>query len=245
VKLRNEIWKDKKFLSTLGSTYRPYLLPPVLDIAYDTSRPIYIVEKQTAALLLHQNNLSVIASDGVWGVAAKREEGEKVALHPVLAEFDWIGRSVYLGFDADFQSRTSVLQGLIRAYVLFSIAGALVRLLQWEPEFKGLDDFVAAKAGLDLSKQRAELDLLTATVSGLTARKAAGKWVAPEHRILWEREIAAIAPGMAERSQLAECICEALGTTASDFKEELESSCTGTRTAKKGGWDNPYSRSMA
>jgi Domain of unknown function (DUF3854) len=141
--------EGQKFLSTLGSTYRPYLLPPVLDIAYDTSRPIYIVEKQTAALLLHQNNLSVIASDGVWGVAAKREEGEKVALHPVLAEFDWIGRSVYLGFDADFQSRTSVLQGLIRAYVLFSIAGALVRLLQWEPEFKGLDDFVAAKAGLD------------------------------------------------------------------------------------------------
>ena len=75
--------KERKFLCTLGSTYRPYILPPVVDVAYDTSVPIYVVEKQAAALLLWQNGLCAIALEGTWGSAAKREEGERVQLHPV------------------------------------------------------------------------------------------------------------------------------------------------------------------
>jgi hypothetical protein len=211
--------KERKFLSTLGSTYRPYVLPPILDVAYDTSQPLYIVEKQTAALLLWQNGLPAIALDGAWGAAAKREEGERVRLHPVLAEFDWTGRPLYLCFDSDFRARESVLQGLIRTYSLLSIANAVVRVLQWDAQFKGLDDYIAVKAGLNLSTQRAELDLLTATVSDLSARKAAAKWIIPQYRSLFEREIASIIPGQAERSTLAECIFEALGTTASDLKK--------------------------
>jgi DNA polymerase I-like protein with 3'-5' exonuclease and polymerase domains len=211
--------KERKFLSTLGSTYRPYILPPVLDGAYDTSQAIYLVEKQTAALLFHQNGLAAIALDGTWGAAAKREEGQPVKLHTALAEFDWIGRPVYLCFDSDFRARTSVLQGLIRAYLLLSVAGAVVKLLQWDPLLKGIDDFIAAKAGLDLAKQRAELDTLTLTVSGLSASVASRKWIIPQYRILFEREMATIVPGMAERSQLAECIHEALGTTAGDLKK--------------------------
>lgn len=49
--------KPRKFLATLGSSYRPYVLPEVLDVAYDITEPIYIVEKQAAALLLQQNGL--------------------------------------------------------------------------------------------------------------------------------------------------------------------------------------------
>ena len=67
--------KERKFLCTLGSTYRPYILPPVMDVAYDTSIPIYIVEKQAAALLLWQNGFSSIALEGTWGSAAKRKDG--------------------------------------------------------------------------------------------------------------------------------------------------------------------------
>jgi DNA polymerase I len=211
--------KEHKFLSTRGSGYRPYILPPVLDHAFDTNRVIYITEKQTAALLLHQNGLSAIAFDGTWGAAQKREDGQPVKFHPILAEFDWIGRSVYLCFDSDFRSRTNVLWGLIRAYILFSIAGAVVRLVQWNPALKGVEDYVAAKAGLDPAAQRLELDTLTATVSDLSASVAAGKWIIPQYRTLFEREMAAIVPGMAERSQLAECLHEALGTTTSDLKK--------------------------
>ena len=211
--------KENKFLSTFGIDYRPYVLPPVLDGAYDTSQAIYLVEKQTAALLFYQNGLSAIAFDGTWGAAAKREDGQPAKLHPVLAEFDWIGRPVYLCFDSDFRTRTSVLQGLIRAYLLFSVAGAIVRLLQWDPLLKGIDDFIAAKAGLDLAKQRAELDALTLTVSALSASVASREWIIPQYRILFEREMATIRPGMAERSQLAECIHDALETTAGDLKK--------------------------
>ena len=211
--------KEHKFLSTRGPGYRPYILPPVLDHAFDTSRAIYIVEKQTAALLLYQNGLSAIAFDGTWGAAEKREDGQPVKFHPVLAEFDWIGRPVYLCFDSDFRARTSVLWGLIRAYILFSVAGAVVRLLQWDSASKGIEDYVAAKAGLDPAAQRRELDILTATLSGLSATEAVGKWIIPQYRTLFEREMAAIIPGMAERSQLAQCLHEALGTTAGDLKK--------------------------
>ena len=86
--------KENKFLSTFGIDYRPYVLPPVLDGAYDTSQAIYLVEKQTAALLFYQNGLSAIAFDGTWGAAAKREDGQPAKLHPVLAEFDWIGELI-------------------------------------------------------------------------------------------------------------------------------------------------------
>ena len=120
--------KEHKFLCTLDSTYRPYILPPVWDVAYEIDQPIYIVEKQTAALVLQQNGLQAIALDGTWGAAAKKVEGEKVELHPVLAEFHWTGRPVFLCLDSDFRARQSVLWGLIRTYVLFSIAGAVVRL---------------------------------------------------------------------------------------------------------------------
>src|SRR5260221_12419432 len=76
--------KERKFLSTLGSTYRPYILPPVVEVAYCTDQPIYIVEKQVAAQLLEQNGLHAIALDGTWGAAAKRVEEEPIKLHPAL-----------------------------------------------------------------------------------------------------------------------------------------------------------------
>jgi hypothetical protein len=208
--------KERKFLCTLGSTYRPYILPPVMDVAYDTSIPIYIVEKQAAALLLWQNGFSSIALEGTWGSAAKRRDGEKVALHPVLAEFDWTGRPVYLCFDSDFRARESVLQGLIRTYSLFSMAGAVVRIAMGST-VQGLDDFIATKAGLDLLSS-AELDTLTAAVSSDTAIKAAETWIIPQYRCLFEREIAAISPHIDQRSMLADQIFKALGTTMGDLK---------------------------
>ena len=107
---------------------------------------------------------------------------------------------------------------MIRTYILLSNAGAVVRVVQWDPQFKGLDDSIAAKAGLDVLKQRVELDTLTTSVSGLSASKAAKTWIIPQYRSLFEREIAAIRPGMDERSGLADCLHEALGTTAGDLK---------------------------
>jgi hypothetical protein len=174
--------KARKFLAPLGSKYRPYILPEVQSIAYDTGEPVYIVEKQAAALLLQQNGLHAIALEGTYGSAAKRVEGEAIKLHGVLAEWDWTGRPVYLCFDTDFRNRENVLQGLVRTYCLFTIAGAVVRVLQWDAQFKGIDDFISSRAGLDLVEQRVELDTLTATVSGEDADKAAKTWIIPQYR---------------------------------------------------------------
>jgi hypothetical protein len=145
-------------------------------------------------------------------------DGEPARLHDVLVCFDWIGRPVYLCFDRDFRNRVSVLQGLVRAFILFSIAGAVVRVAQWE-DHTGLDDYIAAKAQLDVVRQREELDALTATVSGLSAKAVAELWIIPEYRPLFEREIVAIQPQMSDRSRLAECVFKALGTTAADLKK--------------------------
>ena len=145
-------------------------------------------------------------------------DGENVQLHPALKDFDLIGRPVYIGFDGDFRSRESVLQGLVRTYCLFTFAGAVVRVVQWDEQFKGLDDFIAAKAGLDLEKQKSEIDVLEITVSESTSKKAAKTWIIPQYRCLFEREIAAIQPGQAERNMLADQVHEALGTSPGDLK---------------------------
>jgi Protein of unknown function (DUF3631)/Domain of unknown function (DUF3854) len=210
--------KVRKFLAPLGSKYRPYILPEVQSVAYDTAEPVYIVEKQAAALLLQQNGLHAVALDGTFGSASKRVEGQPVKLNEVLIEWDWMGRPVYLCFDTDFRNRESVLQGLVRTYCLFTIAGAVVRVLQWDVRFKGIDDFISSRAGLDLVQQRLELDTLTATVSGEDADKAAKTWVIPQFRGIFESEIVAIAPDEGRRNMLADLVYKALGTTAGDLK---------------------------
>jgi DNA polymerase I-like protein with 3'-5' exonuclease and polymerase domains len=222
------VWGDgktRKFLATSGIDYRPYVLPPVWSVTQNIGAPIYIVEKQTAALLLQQIGCSAIALDGTYGVAAKRVDGEPVTLHPALVKFAWINRPVFLLFDSDFLFNSHVLQGLIRSYCSFSVASALVRVVQWDQAFKGLDDFIAARAGLDPARQREELDALISALTPLSAKEAAGKWITPQMRTLFEREVAAIQPGMSERSMLAECIHAALGTTAADLKKSWGISC--------------------
>jgi hypothetical protein len=233
--------KARKFLCTLGSPYRPYILPPVLDVAYDTSVSIYIVEKQAAALLLLQNGLSAIALEGTWGSAARRENGERVTLHPVLGEFDWTGRPVYLCFEADFKRRESVLQGLIRTYILFSTAGAIVRLLRWDPAFTGIDDYIAAKAGMDPGKQREELDALTANVYDLTAAKASAKWIIPQYRG-FERRLPPFVPDK-PNDMLADCVHASLRRPPEDQKTWKCSKRTGT--GRQTGWHPTHSGSVA
>src|SRR5258708_4192935 len=208
-----------KFLATLGIEYRPYVLPPVWKAAHDISAPLCIVEKQTAALLFWQVGLNAIALDGTFGVAAKRVENVPVALHNTLTKFDWVNRPVFLFFDSDFLANQNVLQGLVRTYVLLSCASAAVRLVQWEGCFKGIDDYVSAKALLNIAKQREELDTLLAAVSALSAKAAAERWITPQLRTLFDREVVAIQPGIGQRSLLAECIYEALGTTKADLKK--------------------------
>ena len=124
--------KSRKFLRTKGSEFRPYIPPSVYRVASKLGIPLFIVEKQVAAMLLYQLGFYGIALEGTWGTGQPQTEEEKVknarrVLHRDLAKFSWVGRKVFLCFDSDFTRRESVLEGLIRSFILFTVVGASVK----------------------------------------------------------------------------------------------------------------------
>jgi uncharacterized protein DUF3631/uncharacterized protein DUF3854 len=117
---------------------------------------------------------------GVWGSAEKKkagperqseeddegdadtdrkessDRGEKLKLHPELARFDWEYRQDLLCLDADRFKNKNVRQAEIRlAFLLHSAGAEVYQLSTWTlEEGKGVDDYLARRAGADLEKQR-------------------------------------------------------------------------------------------
>ena len=60
-----------------------------------------------------------------------------------------------------FSIRESVLEGLIRTFILFVLSGARVKVLQWPREHKGLDDFISYTAQLNLGEQKKAIHALS------------------------------------------------------------------------------------
>jgi Domain of unknown function (DUF3854) len=77
-------------------------------------------------------------------------------IHPELARFTLEYRRVLFCFDADHLKNRNVRQAEIRAFMLFYAAGADVYQLTTWPlaEGKGIDDYLARKAGNDPEKQK-------------------------------------------------------------------------------------------
>ena len=151
-----------------------HILPAVWDGAAKLDVPLFIVEKQTAALLLGQNGFAGIALNGTWGAShpkAELEDGAKRVLHHDLRRFSLVGREVYLCFDTDFQVRESVLEGLIRTFILFVLSEARVKVLQWPSEHKGLDDFISHTAQLNLEEQKKAIHTLVEPVHSLNVKE--------------------------------------------------------------------------
>ena len=80
----------------------------------------------------------------------------RVKLHDLLTRFfQWYRRPVYICFDADKRKNRNVRHAEIRTWLAFHSAGADVFQLCWPLEQgKGIDDFLARKAGTDVEKQR-------------------------------------------------------------------------------------------
>jgi hypothetical protein len=210
---------EAKFLATLGVEYQPYVLPSVWGIAHNITTSVCITEKQTVALLLRQIGQDAVAVEGVWGTGAKREDSKPITLHPSLARFDWVNRSVYLLFDSDFLANQNVLQGLVRAFLLFTVAQANVRIVTWDKAYKGFDDLIANRAGLDVEKQRQEFAALIEPWQNLSREEAAAKWILPNMLTLFEREGAKIAMSPAVRNQLAHLLKKPLGASVGSLEE--------------------------
>ena len=107
----------------------------------DASKPLFIVEGPVKALAVQQaGGLAIGCNGGIW---ASEPKGRARTLHHALERFEWRNRPVYLVPDADQLVKTHVRQATIRAFFLFTQAGAQVRLLTKWPltEAKGIDDY--------------------------------------------------------------------------------------------------------
>jgi hypothetical protein len=221
--------KSRKFLRTKDSGFRPYILPSVYQVTSKLETPLFIVEEQVAAMLLHQLELYGISLEGTWGTGQPQTDEEKVknarrVLHRDLAKFSWVGRKVFLCFDSDFTRRESVLEGLIRSFILFTVVGASVKVLRWPEEFKGLDDYLSNGAGLDLEAQKRLIGELTGPLDGLDVKEAAANWIKPQYRPLFEREGSLVAMSAAAKSHLAHLLANLLNVSVGSLEESWVSS---------------------
>ncbi|MEQ8942968.1 MAG: plasmid replication protein, CyRepA1 family [Phycisphaerales bacterium] len=111
--------------------------------------PITITEGvKKAAALLSQGYVSV-ALPGVWsGVRTpKNKYNEKIGktyLIPELAEFAMSDRSFIMAFDQDAKTSTrrQVNQAIAATSALLKKAGCHVKIISWDAQYKGIDDFI-------------------------------------------------------------------------------------------------------
>jgi hypothetical protein len=186
-----------KFLSACDSSGPPFIPKQVWEQRKRTDSPVIITEGPVKGLVLCQAGALPIALNGVWTAVSKNGNG-KYSLRPELFDFQWLGRGVYLCFDADQGSNPDVLDALIRTSFALNAAGALVfQLTNWPiAEGKGVDDYLAGKAGTDPTKQKECLGLLKAGAQPFF--NTLSPFILP----LVEKELEKVAMSPAQRSQL-------------------------------------------
>ena len=103
-----------------------------------------VVTEGAKALAIVQNGFPAIGLNGVYGACA-RDADDKIILHPLLASFAWLKRSVYLVFDADITTKFERRKALLRTFLLLVAQQAEVfTITSWDgSEAKGIDDFLA------------------------------------------------------------------------------------------------------
>jgi Domain of unknown function (DUF3854)/Protein of unknown function (DUF3631) len=100
--------------------------------------------------------------ESALGEDEAREREEKFKLRDEFSYFKLLRRRVCVCFDADHLNNPQVRQAEIRLAILLYAAGADVfQLCTWKiNEGKGIDDYIARKAGCEVEEQRRVLDEL-------------------------------------------------------------------------------------
>ena len=83
-----------KFLVAKGSNNAPYIPLGTWAVMGRVDVPVVVTEGPKA-LAIVQNGFPAIGLNGVYGACA-RDADDKIILHPLLASFAWLKRSVYL-----------------------------------------------------------------------------------------------------------------------------------------------------
>lgn len=204
-----------KFHSKTDGGGPPFIPRLVWTARKKTDQPIIITEGPVKGLAIHQAGALPISLNGVWMSVSKNGD-EKYGLRQELLEFQWLGRRVYLCFDADQISNPDVLQALLRTAFALNAHGAQVfQLTTWPAsQGKGIDDYLVGKSGSDLAKQKDCLEDLIrnaqpflATLRPFTISKV-------------ETELRKVAMSPAQRSQLCKALSGPLEVKASALEEE-------------------------
>jgi hypothetical protein len=142
------------------------LIPTETFEATKSSKPIIFTESFLKGLtLLHAGGFP-IAFNGLWiNEVVPENEKDKLnnrVLAREISHFNFYGRCIYFAFDLDQATKRNVRHAVIRAWILLTIQGAKVYQLCWSGA-KGIDDYLAAEAGIDRVKQKEVLDSLVAS----------------------------------------------------------------------------------
>ncbi|MDG2989497.1 DUF3854 domain-containing protein [Candidatus Synechococcus calcipolaris G9] len=135
--------KPQKYLSSKGYETAPLFLDMGTDYwkkVLETKYPIVICEgAKKAGAILSTGIAAAISIPGVWNGQTKGEIKE------TLKPFCGVGFLVYLCFDNDLLTKTSVQAALDRLGRLISVFGAVVKVIEIPPgELKGIDDYLAS-----------------------------------------------------------------------------------------------------
>ena len=203
-------FKKTKFVAANGSRSIPWIPAATRDIAKDVSVSIVFTEGPIKAMALLQAGAFPIGLIGVWPLASKRGDRRRRYLPVELARnFEWLRRRVYVCFDADKLKKPGVRHAEIRLCFLLHSAGAEVFVLSWPlSEGKGIDDYLAGKAGTDTEKQRAALQKL------IDGAKPFLETLEPVDIVAAKRELHRTQPDRVRFDQLAKLIYKPLGLSA-------------------------------
>jgi hypothetical protein len=197
---------DPKMVVTANQYAAPFIWKPVWEHIRHTDTALIITEGPVKGLVILQAGGFPVALHGVW-MGAQNNGAGKYELITELAQFDLIGRPVYLAFDADQASNSQVMQASIRlAFLLFAQGSDVRQLTIWEQaQGKGIDDYIAGRAGINPELQREVLAELTAKAPPFF------EVLKPSHLSLVEAELGKVSLSPAQRSQLSKVVAKRLG----------------------------------
>jgi hypothetical protein len=199
----------QRFLCPRGVSAFACVFQSAWDAHSNIDVPLVITEGATKGLAVLQAGGQPIALTGVW-MGAHCNGDSLYELAPPLDAFAWTSRKVLLAFDADLERNEGVIQATIRLTMLLSAKGAEVLQIRWPLlSGKGLDDYLAAKAGTDLDKQKEVFaELVEKAVPVLDTIPSS--WLS---RV--ESELRNVKLSVAARSQLCKRLAKPLGVKVS------------------------------
>ncbi len=130
-------------------------------LSKDPGRPVFITEGELKAACACKLAIPTIGLGGVWTWKSTKKG---FGFHPVLEEFNWKGRAVYLVFDSDYSTNPDVMKALVALAKELGSRGAQPYLVSLPdlPELMevgkktGLDDFLVRRGKEDFEALAAE-----------------------------------------------------------------------------------------